>query len=346
MPASPEPDPGPLDETIAAVRRYNRFYTQRFGLLNERLLGSPWSLAQARLLFELAHRQTPAAAELARDLALDPGYVSRILRRFESAGLIERHRDVHDARRSHLLLTPAGRKSFAQLDEGSRSQVARLLAPLPLPARRSLIASMSTIHRLLEPPATTDAPSSAPAVLRGPAPGDVGWVVERHGALYAEAFGYDATFEGLVARIAGAFLEVHDPSRERCWIAEHAGARVGSVFLVRVDDAIAKLRLLFVEPSARGLGVGRALVHACTVFARSAGYARITLWTQSHLGAARRLYLDEGYRLVAEAPHRSFGLDLVAETWELDLTTARAGPGQASDDGMDDALKTPGSRFG
>ena len=260
---------------------------------------------------------------------LDPGYVSRILRRFESAGLIERRRDVKDGRRSHLLLTPAGRKSFAHLDEGSRRQVARLLTPLPLPARRALIASMTTIHRLLEPSDPAGAPSIPSVTLRSPAPGDVGWIVERHGALYAAEFGYDATFEGLVARIAGAFLEVHDPSRERCWIAEHAGARVGSVFLVRVDDAIAKLRLLFVEPSARGVGVGGALVRACTVFARSAGYARITLWTQSHLRAARQLYLNEGYRLVAEAPHRSFGLDLVAETWERDLETASPSDRQA-----------------
>jgi DNA-binding MarR family transcriptional regulator/GNAT superfamily N-acetyltransferase len=319
VPASPRPVSVVPDDTIAAVRRYNRFYTQRLGLLNARLLESRWSLTEARVLYELAHRNAPAASELARDLMLDAGYVSRILRRFEAAALIERHRDGDDARRSHVRLTPAGRASFTALDQGSRMQVARLLAPLPSPARHALVTSMSTIHRLLDGPATADEPDRSAVALREPAPGDVGWVVERHGALYATEFGYDATFEGLVAKIAGAFLESHDPSRERCWIAERAGARVGAVFLVRLDDATAKLRLLIVEPSARGLGVGAKLVAACTAFARAAGYKRISLWTQSHLAAARRLYMNEGYRLVAEEAHRSFGLELVAETWQLEL---------------------------
>jgi len=322
MPVLPRPDAIVPDETIAAVRRYNRFYTQRLGLLSDRLAGSRWSLTEARLLYELANRQAPAASELARDLMLDAGYVSRILRRFEAAGLIERRRDGDDARRSHLLLTPGGRESFAALEHGSRMQIARLLAPLPSPARHTLVASMSTIHSLLDRPDAFDhADCHAPdvVVLRQPAPGDVGWVIERHGALYASEFGYDVTFEGLVAKIAGAFLESHDPSRERCWIAECAGSRVGAVFLVKLDDDTAKLRLLFVEPAARGLGIGARLVGACTAFARDAGYKRITLWTQSHLSAARRLYVNEGYRLVAEEPHRSFGLELVAETWQLEL---------------------------
>jgi DNA-binding MarR family transcriptional regulator/GNAT superfamily N-acetyltransferase len=321
MPTSPRPDPSVADDTIAAVRRYNRFYTQRLGLLNERLAGSRWSLTEARLLYELAHRPAPAASELARDLLLDAGYVSRILRRFEAAGVIERRRDGEDARRSHVLLTAAGRESFAALDHGTRTQIERLLAPLPSPSRDALVASMATIHRLLDEPDAGGATSQAahPVVLREPAPGDVGWVVQRHGALYASEYGYDTTFEGLVAKIAGNFLESHDPSRERCWIAERAGHRVGAVFLVRLDDETAKLRLLFVEPAARGLGVGARLVAACTTFARDAGYKRITLWTQSHLAAARRLYMNEGYRLVAEEPHRSFGLDLIAETWQLDL---------------------------
>ena len=320
MPASPHPDSPVPDATIAAVRRYNRFYTQRLGLLNERLVGSRWSLTEARLLYELAHREAPAAGELARDLMLDAGYVSRILRRFEAAGLIERERDGEDARRSHLRLTPAGRESFAALEHGSRMQVARLLAPLPPPARSALVASMSAIHDLLDRPASGTAESrGGDVVLREPLAGDVGWVVERHGALYAAEFGYDATFEGLVAKIAGAFLESHDRARERCWIAERSGTRVGAVFLVRLDDETAKLRLLIVEPAARGSGVGARLVAACTAFGRDAGYKRITLWTQSHLAAARRLYVNEGYRLVAQAPHRSFGLDLIAETWELAL---------------------------
>lgn len=321
MPASPHPDAPVPDATIAAVRRYNRFYTQRLGLLSERLAGSLWSLTEARLLYELAHREAPAAGELARDLMLDAGYVSRILRRFEATGLIERERDGEDARRSHLRLTPAGRESFAVLEHGSRMQVARLLAPLPPPARNALVASMSTIHDLLDrPPRVADDPRGGDVVLREPLAGDIGWVVERHGALYAAEFGYDATFEGLVAKIAGAFLESNDRARERCWIAERSGIRVGAVMLVRLDDETAKLRLLIVEPAARGSGVGARLVAACTAFARDAGYKRITLWTQSHLAAARRLYVNEGYRLVAQAPHRSFGLDLVAETWELALT--------------------------
>ena len=311
------------DAAIAAVRSYNRFYTQRLGLLNERLPGSEWSLAEARLLYELAHGDSPAASKLARDLVLDPGYVSRILRRFEAAGLIERRRAADDARRSHVLLTDAGRSAFAALDGGTRAQIARLLAPLHLPARTALVASMSTIYNVLASAEPAKASIAAhrrhEVVLREPAPGDIGWVVERHGALYAAEFGYDASFEGLVAKIAGAFLESHDPARERCWIAEIAGVRVGSVFLVALDETTAKLRLLIVDPEARGAGVGAKLVRACTEFARAAGYRRITLWTQSHLQAARKLYISEGYRRVAEEPHRSFGLDLVAETWDLML---------------------------
>ena len=308
--------------SIQAVRRYNRFYTQRLGLLNERLLGSPWSLTEARVLYELAHRDAPTASELARDLTLDRGYVSRMLRRFEAAGLLERERDDADGRRSHLLLTAAGRESFAALERGSSTQVARLLEPLDAAARASLAAAMTTIEQLLidERPAPVAAAPST--VLRPPRPGDVGWIVERHGALYAAEFGYDATFEGLVARIAGDYLAANDPARERCWIAEHGDRRVGAVLLVRVDDETAKLRLLFVDADARGLGVGAKLVSACTAFAREAGYRRITLWTQSHLAAARKLYVDAGYVLVDRAPHRSFGLDLVAETWELVLDRA------------------------
>jgi len=316
------------DAEIAAVRSYNRFYTQRLGLLNERLPGSDWSLAEARLLYELAHDAKPAASQLSRDLLLDPGYVSRILRRFENAGLIERRRDSGDARRSQVTLTAAGRQAFAALDGATRAQVARLLSPLPAPARAELVASMATIENVLSctRPRTLSGPPphASPVVLRPPAPGDVGWVIERHGALYATEFGYDTTFEGLVARIAGEFLEANDAAHERCWIAERDGRRVGAVFVVRVDDETAKLRLLFVEPDARGLGIGARLVAECTRFARRAGYRRITLWTQSHLWAARKLYVDAGYVRTAQAPHHSFGRDLVAETWELALDRARS----------------------
>jgi DNA-binding MarR family transcriptional regulator/N-acetylglutamate synthase-like GNAT family acetyltransferase len=298
---------------VATVRAYNRFYTRTIGLLDEHLSGSPWSLAEARVLYELAHRDAPAAADLVRDLGLDAGYLSRMLARFEAAGLVKRRRSPDDARRSHVLLTAAGHQTFAALDRGARADAERLLGTLPRDDRRRLTAAMQAIRDVLgDPP-------PAGVVLRDLEPGDAGWIVERHGALYASEFGYDATFEGLVAKIAGEFLETRDPRRERAWIAERAGARVGSVLLVRADDDTAKLRLLIVEPSARGYGVGGRLVDACTAFARDAGYRRITLWTQSHLAAARALYERAGYVRIAEAPHESFGLDLVAETWLLEL---------------------------
>jgi DNA-binding MarR family transcriptional regulator/GNAT superfamily N-acetyltransferase len=321
MPAYTRLDEAVDRRAIAAVREYNRFYTQRLGLLNDRVLGSPWSLTEARLVYEIAQRRSCTASELARDLRLDPGYLSRLLRRFEGRGLIERQRCESDARRSFLQLTASGREAFAALERGSSMHVARLLEPLDAGDRASLVAAMTTIHGLLgESGAGKGTRLSGPETsLRAPCPGDLGWVVERHGALYAAEFGYDDRFEGLVARIVADFLGSNDPARERCWIAEHGGRRVGAVLLVRVDDDTAKLRLLFVEPDARGLGIGARLVGQCTEFARGAGYKRITLWTQSHLAAARKLYLDAGYMRIAETPHRSFGQDLVAETWELVL---------------------------
>jgi DNA-binding MarR family transcriptional regulator/GNAT superfamily N-acetyltransferase len=303
--AVPEP-------AIAAVRAFNRFYTKTAGLLDEHLAGSPWSLTEARVLYELAQRDAPSAVDISRDLALDPGYLSRLIARLEAAGIVTRHRATADARRSHVFLTAAGRETFAALDRGSRDDVERLLAKLPRDGRDALTLAMDRIRKVLD-----DAPTDVR--LRNLEPGDAGWVVERHGALYATEFGYDATFEGLVAKIAGAFLEQNDTKRERAWIAERGGLRVGSVFLVRADGETAKLRLLIVEPSARGAGIGKRLVDACTTFAKSAGYRRITLWTQSHLAAARALYEAAGYVRIAEEPHRSFGLDLVAETWVLDL---------------------------
>jgi DNA-binding MarR family transcriptional regulator/N-acetylglutamate synthase-like GNAT family acetyltransferase len=299
-------------QLVDAVRRYNRFYTLRLGLLNQHLVDSRWSLTEARVLYELAHRQDPAAADLSRDLSLDPGYLSRLLQRFAAAGLIERRRSDRDARRHPVQLTAAGHEQFAALDRGARRQVERLLEPLASGEREALVAAMDAIERRLDA-------GAQPVALRDLAPGDVGWIVERHGALYATEFGYDATFEALVARIGADFLQQRDPARERGWIAERAGVRVGSVLLVRADEQTAKLRLLLVEPAARGAGVGRALVDACTAFAREAGYRRITLWTQSHLAAARAIYEAAGYQRVAEEAHRSFGLDLVSETWMLAL---------------------------
>ena len=304
-----------LEERIAAIRRFNRFYTQRIGVLREGLHESPFSLAEARVLYELAHRPPVTASALANDLALDPGYLSRILRRFAAQGLIERSRSEADGRQSFITLTTSGRDAFAPLDHASRDEIGTLLAPLAEPEQRRLVAATQSIEALL----AERAPLPEPYLLRPHRPGDMGWVVHRHGALYAEEYGWDERFEALVAEVVAAFINNFDPKRERCWIAEREGAVVGSVFLVRKSDEIAKLRLLYVEPTARGLGIGRRLVEECIRFARSAGYRRITLWTNSCLLAARGIYERAGFALVASEPHRSFGHDLVGETWERDL---------------------------
>ena len=304
-----------FDHRIASVRRFNRFYTQKIGVLEEGLLQSPFSLTEARVLYELAHRERPAASELARELHLDPGYLSRILRSFRRQGLIDRARAAGDARRSHLSLTTEGETAFAPLDKRSRDEIAALLAPLTESAQRRLIAAMRSIEQLLDPVAAEE----EAFVLRPPQPGDIGWVAARHGALYAAEYAFDARFEALVAEIAAAFVTHLDPQRERCWIAEKNGEPVGSVFLVKDTDSIAKLRLLLVEPAARGLGIGHRLVEECVGFARAAGYRKITLWTQSVLTAARRIYQEAGFELVRTEPHHSFGHDLVGEYWERAL---------------------------
>jgi len=303
-----------LDERVAAMRRFNRFYTQKIGVLQEGLLDSEFSLAEARVLYELAHRPQPIARELERDLRLDPGYLSRILRSFQRRGLVERTAPPTDRRRRHLCLTLAGRAAFAPLDARSRAEIGALLATLPETEQDRAVAAMQAIERLLGPAA-----ARAEIVLRPHRPGDIGWVTSRHGALYAEEYGFDATFEALVAEIAAAFINNFDPARERCCIAEQSGVPLGSVFLVRQSDEIGKLRLLLVEPSARGLGVGRRLVAECIDFARAAGYRRVELWTQSILIAARKIYAGAGFRLTKEEPHHSFGQDLVGEHWALCL---------------------------
>ncbi len=304
-----------FDHRIASVRRFNRFYTQKIGVLEEGLLQSPFSLTEARVLYELAHRERPAASELARELHLDPGYLSRILRSFRRQGLIDRARAAGDGRRSHLSLTTEGATAFAPLDKRSRDEIAALLTPLTESAQRRLIAAMRSIEQLLDPVAAGE----EAFVLRPPQPGDIGWVAARHGALYAAEYAFDARFEALVAEIAAAFVTHLDPQRERCWIAEKNGEPVGSVFLVKDTDSIAKLRLLLVEPAARGLGIGHRLVEECVGFARAAGYRKITLWTQSVLTAARRIYQEAGFELVRTEPHHSFGHDLVGEYWERAL---------------------------
>jgi DNA-binding MarR family transcriptional regulator/GNAT superfamily N-acetyltransferase len=300
---------------VEAVRRFNRFYTREIGVLEEGLLKSPFSLTEARVLYELAHRDHPTAAELGKALGLDAGYLSRILRGFERRDLIARRPSTTDGRQNLLALTAGGRAAFGRLDQAARDQIGALLGTLPGAGRRRLLEAMRTIESLLG----VGNEARLPYVLRPNQPGDLGWIAHRHGALYAEEYGFDQQFEALVAEIAAAFARQHDPRRERCWIAEREGAPVGSVMLVRQSDDVAKLRLLLVEPEARGLGIGARLVEECERFAKRAGYAKITLWTNSILHAARRIYENAGYRLVHQEAHRSFGQDLIGETWERAL---------------------------
>jgi DNA-binding MarR family transcriptional regulator/N-acetylglutamate synthase-like GNAT family acetyltransferase len=306
------------DPRVAAVRRFNRFFTRRIGVLREGLLDTPFSLTEARVLYELAHRAAPTAAELGRALELDPGYLSRILRGFAAQGLVAREPSPGDARQRRLRLTEAGRAAFAPLDRRSEAEIGAMLAPLAAPGQARLVAAMATIERLLG--GAPERPS--PCLLRPPRPGDIGWVIARHGAIYAEEYGWDARFEGLVAEIAAKFVQSHDPRREHCWVAEQDGANVGAVFLVAQTERVAQLRLLIVEPEARGQGIGARLVEECVRFAREAQYRKVTLWTNSVLLAARRLYEAAGFQLVKSEPHRSFGQDLVGETWELVLIEA------------------------
>jgi DNA-binding MarR family transcriptional regulator/GNAT superfamily N-acetyltransferase len=303
------------DGQIAAVRAFNRFYTSKLGVLDQQLLKSPFSLSEARVLYELANRDSPAAKEIGIELGLDPGYLSRILQKLDDDGLITRKPLAADRRQYRLALTARGRHAFAKLDRSSHDEVAAMLAALPDSCGKRLIAAMATIERLLDPSGV----SPRPAMLREPRPGDMGWVVQSHGALYAGEYGFDASFEGLVAKITAEFLGSFDASRERCWIAEFDGVPVGSVFLVRHSDEVAKLRLLLVDPAGRGQRLGRRLVGECIAFAKARGYRKITLWTQGILVAARKIYQDAGFVLVATEPHRSFGQDLIGETWELEL---------------------------
>jgi DNA-binding MarR family transcriptional regulator/GNAT superfamily N-acetyltransferase len=302
---------------IAAVRRFNRFYTRRIGVLRSTLLGSGFSITEVRVLREIGERGNPLAGAVAAALDLDSGYLSRMLQRFTRARLITRTAGK-DRRRSHLTLTAQGRATMARLERLADAETEELLSPLEGAARKELLSALATVERLLS---DEPAPPTGRVKLRDPKPGDLGWLVHRHGALYASEYGWDARFEGLVAGVVADFARQHDPRRERCWIAEQEGRIQGCVMLVRQPDRkdVARLRVLLVEPSARGLGLGRRLVGECTRFAREAGYRRITLWTNSVLRAARRLYVAEGYRLVEESPHTLFGQGLVGQTWELDL---------------------------
>ena len=300
---------------IDAVRRFNRLYTRRIGVLADGYLHSPFSLAEVRVLYELAHTGRLTATDLARKLELDAGYLSRIVGRFVERGLLDRTRSERDGRESWLSLSPAGRAVFEPLESGARAQVGELLAGLTDADQARLVAALRKIELLLgERPA-----GASGFALRQHRPGDMGWVVQRHGELYAAEYGFDTDFEALVASIVAKFIQHLDPERERCWIAEREGDNVGCIFLVKGSPTIAKLRLFLVEPEARGLGIGRRLVAECVQFARSAGYRTVRLWTQSNLLAARHLYELAGFRLIGSEPHHSFSQDLVAETWELRL---------------------------
>jgi len=301
---------------VDAVRRFNRFYTQRIGMLRQGLYDSPWSLTEVRVLYELAHAaDATVATDLAQRLGLDAGYLSRILRGFVAKGYLRKAPARGDARRLQLTLTPAGRKAFAPLDRASHDEIAAMLVPMASEAQARLVGAMGTIESLLgDPPA-----SAAPVVLRAHRPGDIGWVVSCHGRLYAREYGWDESFEALVAEIAARFVKHYQPKRERCWIAERDGENVGSVFVVEKSRTVAQLRLLIVDPSARGAGIGRRLVAECIDFTRRAGYRKLMLWTNAGLDAARHLYEDAGFRLTREEQHRSFGKDLIGQTFILDL---------------------------
>ncbi|MBL0173191.1 MAG: MarR family transcriptional regulator [Gemmatimonadaceae bacterium] len=310
------------EHRIAQVRQFNRFYTRHIGVLQRGHLDTEFSLGEVRVLYELAHRGTATAAELAADLDLDAGYLSRMLQSFGRKRLVARRRHPNDGRRRVLSLTAAGRATFSTLDRGAMDNVAQLIDHLEPDQRATLVAAMQTIEQLLRP--DTQSPPVLPSagsssVLRQPEPGDLGWVLHRHGALYAREYGWDWRFEGLVAGVLSTFVANYTPSRERCWIAERDDAIVGSVFIVQESAAVARLRLLYVEPSARGAGVGRALVRECIRFARRVGYQRITLWTNSVLVAARRIYEAEGFELKETGLHDHFGVELTGETWELVL---------------------------
>lgn len=312
-----------MDTTAQAqdIRAFNRFYTRRIGVLAPRLSGSEFTLPEARLMWELAHHAPVSAAALSRSLQLDAGYLSRLLRGLRGRGLLAEQADPGDRRRTLLKLSPAGRRAFAPLDRGSQAETEALLAPLSGAQRQALVDAMSCIQGVLEPDA------AAPVELRAPLPGDLGWLIERHGALYAAEYGLDARFEALVARICADYVDRFQPGREACWIAARGAERLGAVMLVQARDertgrpraGVAQLRLLLLEPHARGLGLGKRLVRQCSSFAREAGYRRIVLWTQSALTAARAIYAAEGYQLTGSEPMQAFGQQVVSERWELAL---------------------------
>ena len=304
---------------IEAVRRFNRFWTRRIGVLREGLLHTPYTLTEARILLEVSHRGSPTATDLSRELGLDPGYLSRLLGRLEGRGLLTRAPSEADGRRRVLSLTPGGEEAFSLLDSRSREEVGEMLAGLFQGEQRRLLEAMRTVEDVLDGDAEGGFKYSEAFYLRAPEPGDLGWVVQRHGVLYAREYGWDESFEALVARIVADFVDGYDAAGERCWIAEMDGKNVGCVFVVKASEGVAKLRLLLVEPEARGLGLGTRLVEECIRFSRGRGYEELVLWTNSVLGSARHVYEEKGFELVEEEEHHSFGKDLVGQNWELPL---------------------------
>jgi DNA-binding MarR family transcriptional regulator/N-acetylglutamate synthase-like GNAT family acetyltransferase len=301
--------------SVSAIRHFNRFYTQKIGVVEEKVYDRPWSLTEARVLYELASRAGVTAAQLATDLGLDPGYLSRVLSRFETRKLLRRATRSDDRRKSVLTLTEKGKQEFARIDKRSSDQIAEMIEELSPAHQQQIVTSMQTIESLLEPSSGGEA-----YILRPPNPGDYGWVIQRHGAIYAAEFGWSEEFEALVAEIMVHFIRRFDPRRERAWIAERDGQNAGCVFLVKKSERVAQLRCLLVEPTARGLGIGARLVEECIRFAEQHGYKKMILWTNDILHAARHIYEQCGFKLVEEKKHRSFGHDLVGQTWELHLT--------------------------
>jgi DNA-binding MarR family transcriptional regulator/N-acetylglutamate synthase-like GNAT family acetyltransferase len=310
----------PSQHAVAAVRRFNRFYTRQIGVLRKTYLDSPYSLGEMRVLYEIAHADRPTASDVGRALDLDAGYLSRLLRNFEKRGLISRKTSANDARQSHLALTPRGRKLFAPMEERSQQQAGAMLDTLDTAQQDQIVAAMQAIETLLASPPETKSGSTACCILREPRIGDFGWIVSRHAELYAKEYGWTEPFEGLCAQIVADFANNFDPKLEHCWVAEINGANVGCVMLVKDDQpGVARLRLLLVDPKGRGLGLGARLVDECLSFARAAGYKKITLWTHSILTAARHIYEKAGFTLTSSEPRHSWGNDVIAEFWDLDL---------------------------
>jgi DNA-binding MarR family transcriptional regulator/N-acetylglutamate synthase-like GNAT family acetyltransferase len=309
-----------VDENrIATVRRFNRFYTRQIGVLRRNFLDSPYSLAEARVLYEIAIGRSPTASEIGRALDLDAGYLSRVLRNFEKGGLIRRTASPRDGRQSHLALSPRGRQAYAPLEVRSQRNMAAMLEKLAPTDQARLIAAMHTIEALLGGEAPPPQPAGREYKLRAPLPGDFGWIVKRHAELYAQEYRWTEPFEGVCAQIVADFANKNDPKRERCWIAEMDGENVGCIFLVKDSAKVARIRLLLVDPKARGLGLGARLVDECIRCARRAGYKKITLWTHSVLKAARHIYQNAGFRLMRTERHNSWGPPVVSEFWDLDL---------------------------